>query len=121
MLDDPIEQITASAGGDDEKMRAWHRALVQHVVVPCDGFVIGELSLPEAFDGLLPWGHLDNRPYLRCLHGFGLCCWRLGRFEEAERVFERMLWLNPSDNQGVRFEIDAVRARIPWTDRPAEM
>jgi len=84
------------------------------------GLRIGELSLPEAFDGLLPWGHLDNRPFLRCLHGFGLCCWRLGRFEEAERVFERMLWLNPSDNQGVRFEIDLVRARIPWNERPAE-
>jgi hypothetical protein len=78
------------------------------------GLRIGELSLPEAFDGLLPWGFIDNRPFLRCLHGFGLCCWRLGRFHEAERVFVRMLWLNPSDNQGVRFLIDAVRVKEPW-------
>jgi tetratricopeptide (TPR) repeat protein len=66
------------------------------------GVRIGELSLPPNFDGLLPWGYIDNRPFMRCLHGYGLCLWRLDRFEEARRIFERMLWLNPSDNQGVR-------------------
>jgi hypothetical protein len=84
------------------------------------GVRIGELSLPPDFDGLLPWGHIDNRPFLRCLHGYGLCLWRLSRFEEAERVFDRMLWLNPSDNQGVRFLIDEVRARTAWKDRRDE-
>ena len=38
------------------------------------------------------------------------------RFDEAERVFERMLWLNPSDNQGARFLLRDVRARRPWVD-----
>jgi tetratricopeptide (TPR) repeat protein len=84
------------------------------------GVRIGELSLGPDFDGLLPWGHIDNRPFLRCMHGFGLCLWRLERFEEAERIFGRMLWLNPSDNQGVRFLIDDVRARTVWEDREAE-
>lgn len=78
------------------------------------GFRVGQLSLGNDFEGLLPWGHVDNRPFLRCMHGYGLCCWRLGRFEEAEGVFRRMLWLNPSDNQGVRFLIDAVRSQAPW-------
>jgi len=84
------------------------------------GVRIGELSLPPNFDGLLPWGLIDNRPFMRCLHGYGLCLWRLERFEEAERVFDRMLWLNPSDNQGVRFLIDEVRTRTPWEDRREE-
>jgi hypothetical protein len=75
------------------------------------GLRIGELSLPDDFGALLPWGFVDNRPFLRCMHGYGLCLWRLGRFEDAERVFHRMLWLNPSDNQGVRFLIDEVRTR----------
>ncbi len=83
------------------------------------GVRIGELSLPPDFDGLLPWGHIDNRPFMRCLHGYGLCLWRLERFDEAERVFDRMLWLNPSDNQGVRFLIDEVRARKVWEDGEA--
>jgi hypothetical protein len=78
------------------------------------GLRIGELSLGNDFDGLLQWGHIDNRPFLRCMHGYGLCLWRLGRFDEAARVFDRMLWLNPSDNQGVRALIRPVRAGITW-------
>jgi tetratricopeptide (TPR) repeat protein len=81
------------------------------------GIRIGELSLGPDFDGLLPWGHIDNRPFLRCMHGFGLCLWRIGRFEEAERLFERMLWLNPSDNQGVRVLLDEVRSKTTWKDQ----
>jgi len=70
--------------------------------------------LGESFDGLLPWGWIDNRPFLRCLNGFGLCLCRLGRFEEAENILKRMLWLNPSDNQGVRFLIKDVKAGVAW-------
>ncbi|MBU2054685.1 MAG: cytoplasmic protein, partial [Proteobacteria bacterium] len=80
------------------------------------GLRIGELSLPAGFDGALPWGHVDNRPFLRCLQGYGLSLWRLKRFAEAALVFERMLWLNPSDNQGIRFLIDDVRAGNPWRE-----
>lgn len=79
------------------------------------GVRIGELSLGDRFDGVLSWGLIDNRPFLRCLYGYGLCLWRLERFDEAASVFERILWLNPSDNQGARFVIDLVRARQRWT------
>ncbi|MEK7329297.1 MAG: cytoplasmic protein, partial [Candidatus Eisenbacteria bacterium] len=51
---------------------------IRHYAV---GLRIGELSIAGDFDGLLPWGHIDNRPFLRCMHGFGLSLWRLGRFE----------------------------------------
>jgi hypothetical protein len=78
------------------------------------GLRIGELSFGSLGEGLLPWGWLDNRPFLRCLRGFGLCLWRLEQFEGAERIFERLLWLNPEDNQGVRFNIASVRARKTW-------
>jgi hypothetical protein len=88
----------------------WPELAIRHYEA---GFRIGELSLGPSFDGLLPWGWIDNRPFLRCMNGFGLCLWRLERFEEAENIFKRMLWLNPSDNQGVRFLIHDVRARVP--------
>jgi tetratricopeptide (TPR) repeat protein len=84
------------------------------------GVRIGELSLGEHFDGVLARGLIDNRPFLRCLHGYGLCLWRLKRFEETEQVFERILWLNPSDNQGVRCLLPQVKARQPWTDDETE-
>jgi hypothetical protein len=87
---------------------------IRHYAV---GVGIAELSFPPDFDAVLPWGCIDNRPYLRCLHGHGLCLWRLERFEEAVRVFDRLLWLNPSDNQGARFLIDDVRAHTPWKNR----
>ena len=81
------------------------------------GLRIGELSLGDGFDGVLHWGLIDNRPFLRCMHGYGLCLWRLDHFDAAESVFDRMLWLNPSDNQGVRFLIDDVRAGTVWEER----
>lgn len=79
------------------------------------GVSIAELSLGTQFEGVLPWGMIDNRPFLRCLNGLGLCLWRLARFEEAEGVFMRLLWMSPSDNLGVRFRLQPVRARKPWT------
>jgi hypothetical protein len=80
------------------------------------GLRIGELSLGKNFNGVLQWGFIDNRPFLRCMHGYGLCLWRLGRFDEALTVFDRILWLNPSDNQGVRFLLDEVREKTAWED-----
>lgn len=91
----------------------WPQAAIRHYEV---GLRIGEMSLGEGFGGLLPWGLIDNRPFLRCMHGYGLCLWRLERFDQAEEVFERMLWLNPTDNQGVRCMIDKVRAGRSWKD-----
>ncbi|HKZ20352.1 MAG TPA: cytoplasmic protein [Acidimicrobiia bacterium] len=85
------------------------------------GIRIAELSLGGGFDGVLSWGDLDNRPFLRCLHGYGLCLWRLGRPEQAAGVFERMLWLNPGDNQGARFLLPAARAGAPWEDGHVEL
>ena len=78
------------------------------------GRQIGELSLGVDFNGVLPWGLIDNRPYLRCLHGYGLCLWRQSRFDEAAATFTRMLWLNPSDNQGARFNLKEVNAGRAW-------
>jgi len=80
------------------------------------GTLIGELSLGKSFTGVLPWGLIDNRPYLRCLHGLGLCAWRLGDLRAARAVFTKMLWLNPGDNQGARFNLAAVDAGKTWAE-----
>ena len=65
---------------------------------------------------MLPWILIDNRPFMRCLHGYGIALWRLRRFKEAEEIFRRMLMLNPSDNQGVRFLIDRVVKKELWRE-----
>ena len=74
------------------------------------GVAIAELSLGSAFNGVLEWGRIDNRPFLRCLHGLGIYRWALGNLKGASEIFERMLWLNPSDNQGARFCLANVGA-----------
>jgi hypothetical protein len=71
---------------------------------------IGELSLGDNFTDALLWNRIDNRQFLRCLNGKGLCLWRLRRFDEAAQAFERMPWLNPFDNQGNRFLLEDVKA-----------
>jgi len=91
---------------------AFPKIAIQHYEV---GLPIGELSLGNDFTGVLPWGLVDNRPFLRCMHGYGLCLWQLERFAEAERIFQQMLWLNPSDNQGIRFLVDEVSKKAPWS------
>lgn len=92
--------------------RSPERAIVHYEI----GVRIGELSLPAGFDGLLVWGRLYNRALLRCLHGYGLCLWRLGRTTEAQQVFERILFLNPNDNQGVRFCWHDLRNGLTWEE-----
>lgn len=59
----------------------------------------------------------DNRALLRCLSGYGSCLWRLERRDEAARVFEWMLRLDPADRQGVRPLLSTMRAGAPWSDR----
>jgi hypothetical protein len=80
------------------------------------GVGIGDLALGKDFAGSLPWGMIDNRPFLRCLHGYGLILWRLGRAEEALAVFERICCLNPWDNTGARFCWDAIRTGYRWDE-----
>jgi hypothetical protein len=80
------------------------------------GVRIGELTLGEGFDGVLPWGLIDNRPFMRCMDGYGIALWRLRKFREAEEIFRQMLMLNPPDNQGVRFLIDKVAKKELWRE-----
>jgi len=105
--------------GNFEFRDPWPEALDRAARHYGAGVEIGRLTLGDDFQGLLPWGLIDNRPYLRCLHGHGLCLWRSGDLASAGEVFRRMLWLNPYDNQGARFELAAVEAGLSWDDAAA--
>lgn len=97
----------------DRQRRSWLRTALGYYQ---SAVSVAELALPDPFGGFLAWGHLDNRPFLRSLHGLALALWQLDRFEEAERTLLNMLWLNPADNQGARELLAAVRARVSWED-----
>ncbi len=81
------------------------------------GVALGETALPQPvldFTDLLPWGLLDNRPFLRCLHGLGLSRWRRGDLATARRIFHRLVWLAPDDGLGARFTLEDVAAGRSW-------
>lgn len=84
------------------------------------GVKITELSFGPNFNNLLPWYYLNNRSYLRCLYGYGECLYRLQENEDARKVFEKLLWLNPDDHQGVRALIAAIDAASSWSDLKKE-
>ena len=77
---------------------------------------IAESSLPNGFGGVLRWGWVDNRPFLRCLHGLTLSTWRLEQYPEAQELCSALLWLNPADNQGARELLPEIAAGAPWPD-----
>jgi tetratricopeptide (TPR) repeat protein len=82
----------------------WHRRKIDRARKYYEtGYRIGLLAIPEDFKGQLPWGIIENRPFLRATQGFGLALLRKKRTIEACEAFESLLRLNPNDNQGVRF------------------
>ena len=85
------------------------------------GYRMGLRSIPENFAGRLPWIHLENRPFLRAAHGYGLALEQQRRQLEAVDVYEQILSLNPDDNQGIRYLLPSVylEARAPQKARAA--
>jgi hypothetical protein len=79
------------------------------------GAAVAERSLPDGFDGVLPWGMIDNRPFLRCLHGLALCAWRQRRWDDAKAMFTARVWLDPSRSLDAVACLQPVRARQRWT------
>lgn len=65
-------------------------------------YQIGQRVIPNAFTGRIPWIQLENRPFLRSMHGLGLCYIYEMQRDKAIDLFERLLRYNPNDNQGVR-------------------
>jgi tetratricopeptide (TPR) repeat protein len=88
---------------------------------------IGRKAFPPEFErgqDQLEWGWLDNRPFLRCLHGLALVKYRDGEVEGALQFFQELLSLNPNDNQGVRalaaealFKLGKFEETIKLTDK----
>ena len=76
---------------------------------------IGRKAFPQDFKlgrDRLEWGWLENRPFLRCLHGLALARYQEGRTEESLRLFQELLYLNPNDNQGVRAVVEEALFKL---------
>jgi len=63
---------------------------------------IGNKLIPRDFFGKIIWGFHDNRPFLRSMHGLGVCYLKTGDMAKASDIFSKMIDYNPNDNQGIR-------------------
>jgi tetratricopeptide (TPR) repeat protein len=61
---------------------------------------------------LVPWPILENRPYLRALGNLALALAEQRKWAEALAIHQRMLELNPNDNQGVRYLIGVEHLQV---------
>jgi hypothetical protein len=92
-----------------------YRVAVTAVRLLCEARTIGD---PARYSPPF-WLDLDSRPFMRALHGRGLCLWRLGRTDEARQVFAWMMELNPNNNQGVRFLLHDLDEGLSWEESTA--
>lgn len=74
------------------------------------GVAVGSLTVGEDFDGVLPWGLVENRPFLRCLQGLSRALLRLDRREAAAAVLWRLLRLDPADHLCARASLAGIEA-----------
>ncbi len=80
------------------------------------GVAIGSLTVGEEFDGVLPWGFVENRPFLRCLNGLSRALLRCERREDAAAALRRLLRLDPADPFGASATLAALAAGKTWRE-----
>lgn len=64
------------------------------------GVAIGRSFLPAGFRGYLRAAGVSNRPFLRCLHGVGLCQGATGDIGGARETLLELLRYDPQDRGG---------------------
>ncbi len=81
------------------------------------GIAVAEEAVPDDFNGTTMWGFLENRPYLRALHGAALCYLQLRQRKHAVPLLEKIFRYNPDDNQGVRYILGSEYLRTGETGK----
>ena len=75
------------------------------------GLAISRSIIPARYDGLIEWGWLENRPFLRLLYATVLALLTVKQRGRAIEMMQRILKWNPGDNQGIRFIIGSAMLR----------
>ena len=72
------------------------------------GVAAGERAIGAAnfkeWEGMF-WGIVETRPYMRALAGVAALSWLMDDRQRALAIYQRMLVLNPGDNQGIRYSL----------------
>jgi hypothetical protein len=108
-----LRHLDAHAMLGERNLSSWATLALHHFEL---GVAIGSLSVGEDFDGLLPWGFVENRPFLRCLHGLSRALLRCDRREDAAAALRRLLRLDPADPLGARATLAAIEPGKTWRE-----
>lgn len=71
----------------------------------------GERGL-EREGNKVPWGYIQNRPHMRGMYNLALVLRRRGDFAGSLKLHEKLIRMNPNDNQGARFLVGEEYHRI---------
>ena len=96
---DPCHSEANNHLGIERMERGQLGAAERHFLAAIEG---GERNVVREV-GQVRWGFLENRPFLRALGNLALLRRRQERYREAVEIWERLLFLNPNDNQGIRW------------------
>jgi tetratricopeptide (TPR) repeat protein len=100
--DDPIQFEAATILAQDE----WARGKPKQALGILEGTIkAGRVLIPPEFEsgnGKMMWGFLNNRPFLFCLGEYATMVERVHGPGKAIPLYEELISLNPSDNQGIR-------------------
>lgn len=111
-----LRHLDAHALLGERNLSSWATLALHHFEL---GVAIGSLSVGEDFDGLLPWSLVENRPFLRCLHGLSRALLRCDRREDASAALRRLMRLDPADPLGARARLAAIEAGKTWRELEA--
>ena len=67
----------------------------------------------ELGDEMTWWGFPGTRPYMRAIQALGQALMESGATTEARACYERLLAMNPNDNQGIRYVIEELETEVP--------
>jgi hypothetical protein len=108
-----LRHLDAHALLGERNLSSWSTLALHHFEL---GVAIGSLTVGEDFDGVLPWGLVENRPFLRCLHGLSRALLRRDRREDAAAALRRLLRLDPADHLGAGASVAAIEAGKTWRE-----
>jgi hypothetical protein len=108
-----LRHLDAHALLGERNLSSWPTLALHHFEL---GVAIASLTVGQDFDGVLPWGFVDNRPFLRCLHGLARALLRRDRREDAAAALRRLLRLDPADHLGAREGLAAIEAGKTWRE-----
>ncbi|MBN2191334.1 MAG: hypothetical protein JW751_00840 [Polyangiaceae bacterium] len=108
-----LRYLDAHAMLGERHLSSWFPLALHHFEL---GIAIGSLTVGDDFDGALPWGYVENRPFLRCLYGLARVLLRDERRADAVAVLRRLLRLDPGDPLGAGAMLAAIEAGKTWRD-----